>query len=115
MSMTERIKNEASTIGHTFASIERELNLANGSIRKWDVSTPSGDKLLKVAQLLNVTTDWLLTGEGDPKPSMQNNDSEDGLVSLIIAFHSADKQKRKAILQAALGTTGEEAAAHEAI
>lgn len=63
MTLTERIKLICAPLNHTFASIERELEFGQGTIRKWDTNIPSADKLLKVAQLLNTTTDWLLTGE----------------------------------------------------
>jgi transcriptional regulator with XRE-family HTH domain len=106
MPITERIKEKASAIGHTFASIERELNFANGSIRKWDNSVPSSDKLLKVAHILGVTTDWLLTGEETIASSQQltHPESEAMLYEIIDAYRVADKEQRRAILQAALGT-----------
>jgi len=68
MTLTERIKLVCTPLNHTFASIERELKFGQGTIRKWDNSIPSADKLLKVAQLLNTSTDWLLTG----KPLSEN-------------------------------------------
>ena len=67
MTLTERIKLVCAPLNHTFASIERELEFGQGTIRKWDTSIPSADKLLKVAQLLNTTTDWLLTGKNLPE------------------------------------------------
>jgi len=62
MSISERIKIEGAKSSYTLASIERELGLANGSIRRWDTSIPSADKLYKVAKLLNVTMDYLYIG-----------------------------------------------------
>ena len=47
----------------TFASIEREIGIGRGTIRKWDTNCPAADRLLKVANLLNTTTDFLLTGD----------------------------------------------------
>lgn len=46
----------------TFASIEREIGIGRGTIRKWDMNCPAADKLLKVANLLNTTMDYLMTG-----------------------------------------------------
>jgi len=65
MTSTEKIKEAAAKQGHTFASLERELGFAQGSIRKWDNSIPSADKLAKVAELLSVSIDWLITDEGE--------------------------------------------------
>ena len=67
MTLTERIKLLSAPLNHTFASIERKLEFGQGTIRKWDTNIPSADKLLKVAQLLDTTTDWLLTGKNLPE------------------------------------------------
>ena len=64
MSIADRIKNEGAKKNFTLASIERELGLGNGSIRRWDTSIPSADKLYKVAELLKVSMDYLYIGTG---------------------------------------------------
>lgn len=63
MLLTERIKGLAEPLNLTFASIERDAGLGRGTIRKWDTNCPSADKLLKVANLLHTTVDFLLTGK----------------------------------------------------
>ena len=46
--------------------LEEQLGLGNGVIKKWENSSPSCDRILKVANYFNVSVDWLLTGkEGD--------------------------------------------------
>lgn len=62
----------------TFASIERDVGIGRGTIRKWDMNCPSADKLLKVADLLNTTMDYLMTGKKDmlSKPSISDYDLE---------------------------------------
>ncbi len=62
MLLTERIKMLAEPLHMTFASIEREIGIGRGTIRKWDTNCPAADKLLKVANLLNTTMDYLMTG-----------------------------------------------------
>jgi len=42
--------------------LEKELALANGSIRRWNESSPSIDKVQKVADYFKVSTDYLLYG-----------------------------------------------------
>lgn len=69
MLLTERIKFLAKPLGMTFASIERDIDIGRGTIRKWDTNCPSADKLLKVANLLNTTTDFLLTGNNHDRHS----------------------------------------------
>lgn len=62
MLLTERIKQLADPLNMTFASIEREAGIGRGTIRKWDTNCPAADKLLKVANLLNSSMDFLMTG-----------------------------------------------------
>lgn len=80
MTLTDRIRQLAEQNNMTFASIERELNFGRGTIRKWDINCPSADKLLKVANLLHTTVDYLLTGK-DPKRFLRN------LMNFILSRH----------------------------
>ena len=65
--LTDRIKSLAEPLNMTFASIERDVGIGRGTIRKWDTNCPAADRLLKVANLLNTTTDFLLTGDDHKK------------------------------------------------
>lgn len=49
------------------AQIERELGFGNGTIRKWDTSLPSIDKVVAVANLINVSVDYLAGREETKK------------------------------------------------
>ena len=68
--LTERIKSLADPLHMTFASIERDVGIGRGTIRKWDANCPAADKLLRVA-------DFLITGEADNSFSfLTNSDAE---------------------------------------
>lgn len=56
----DKIKEVAKTKSLSIYRIERDLGFSNGSIRKWNNSTPSATSLKKVANYLNVTLDDLL-------------------------------------------------------
>ena len=61
----------------TIAALERECNLGNATIKKWGTSVPSADKLAKVADYFNVTTDYLLGRELSSKDERDiSNDLE---------------------------------------
>lgn len=44
----------------TFAQLERELGFGNGTIRKWNTASPSVEKLERLADYFQVSTDLLL-------------------------------------------------------
>lgn len=74
-SIVERIKS----IWHgSLYSLERELGIGNGCIARWDKNYPSVDKIVLVAEKLNVSTDYLLLGV---KTTL--SEEEKKLVSLI--------------------------------
>ena len=62
MSIVDRIKDAASRNGLTIPQIERELGFGNRTIYRWDKNSPSMDKVILVANLLNVSLSWLATG-----------------------------------------------------
>lgn len=60
MSIVNRIKRLCGRKNNTLIGLEREVCLGRGTIRNWDKNSPSGDKLQKVADYFNVSTDYLL-------------------------------------------------------
>lgn len=61
LTLKDRIKKlaEAKGIGG-IPKLESELGFGNGTIVKWDKSSPSADKLNKVADYFGVSVDYLL-------------------------------------------------------
>lgn len=60
MGLVQRIKLLSDEKKMSFAELERKLGFANSSIRKWDERTPGIDKIQKVADYFDVSTDYLL-------------------------------------------------------
>lgn len=60
MNLLKRIKRLCIKRNISIARLEQDTGLANGSIRKWGKTLPSSDRLQKVADYFNVTTDYLL-------------------------------------------------------
>ena len=99
MSIVERIRNLCKSENTTLAALERELNLSNGSIAKWDKSTPSIEKILLITNRFNVNIDWLVTG----KEAAELTPNEQELIELyrntndigqpLITNHAKDIQK----------------------
>lgn len=56
----ERIKALADEKNLSLREIELSANLSNNSLRRWNNSMPSADKLAAVAKILQVSTDYLM-------------------------------------------------------
>lgn len=60
--MVEEIKKLCKENATTIKALERELGLGNGTIRRWDNSPPSIEKILKVAERFNCSVEDLTGG-----------------------------------------------------
>ena len=56
----ERIKQICSERGLSISNLEKEAGLSNGSIRKWNRSSPTVDNLIAVSRILGFTLDEML-------------------------------------------------------
>lgn len=71
--MVDRICELAHKKGLSIAALEKAVGLSNGIIGKWRRQSPSCDKLKLIADYLNTTIDYLLTGIGN---ELEQNESE---------------------------------------
>lgn len=73
MEIVERIKKRCKEKATTMGTLEKELGFGNGNIRRWDERMPGADRVLAVANKLEVSVDWILTGKehGDLTPEEQ--------------------------------------------
>lgn len=60
MGLVDRVKLLANEKKMTISELERKTDLGNGTISRWDTRTPGIDKLNKVANFFDVSTDYLL-------------------------------------------------------
>ena len=63
MGLYENIRDIAKTKGVSINRLEKELGFARSSINKFNKNTPSVEKLQQIAEYLNVTVDYLVSGE----------------------------------------------------
>lgn len=80
--LVKRIKDLAYEKDISFAQLERSLDFSNGSIARWDKSSPSVDKVDKVAKYFNVALDYLLCktdrrGYYDPNIYLTDKEEKD--------------------------------------
>lgn len=91
MDIVKRIKQKCAEKGTTMGTLEKELGFANGSIRRWDERVPGADRVLILANRLEISVDWLLTGKesGNLTPEEQ---------ILIDTYRQADDRGKKNIM-----------------
>ncbi|WP_334116028.1 helix-turn-helix domain-containing protein [Streptococcus parasuis] len=117
MGILDKIKALANEQALTLAELERKLDFSNGSLRKWDTSTPSSDKIEKVADYFNVSTDYLLGRTDNPRIASDVVTAADGrevdlsnLRERVVMFDGKplsddDVEKIAQIIKLSLGVT----------
>lgn len=82
MGIVYRIKQEIKAHNTTIAAVERELGLGNGTISKWDKQSPSCNNMLKLANYLNCSVDYLLNGGEKNSPAEELTADEQELLTM---------------------------------
>ena len=77
MGLYERIRDIAKTKGYSVNRLEQELGFARSSISKFNKNTPSVEKIQQIADILNVSADYILTGKEDVLPTEKSLTSRD--------------------------------------
>ena len=78
MTTFERIEKLRKEAGLSQGKLEKELGFSNGSISKWKNSTPTYERLQKVANYFNVSVEYLASGElPENTPPLTPRDEKD--------------------------------------
>lgn len=64
----KKIEKLAKEKGITIAFLEKSMGFGNGTIRMWEKSSPSLDKIAKVADYFNVQVDYFIDKNHDRHP-----------------------------------------------
>lgn len=67
MTIKDRVKNLANLRDISIPDLEKKCGFGNGTIGKWDGSVPNALKLSLVANELDTTMEYLLTGKYDSR------------------------------------------------
>lgn len=67
MTVYERIENLRKSRSLSQGKLEKELGFSNGSISKWKNSTPTYERIQKIADYFDVSVNYLMTGEVEPE------------------------------------------------
>ena len=69
--LKERVQDMCDKRGITVNKLEQLADLSQGSIKNWDRHMPSIDKVYRVAEVLEVSVDYLFGYEGDYNKDLQ--------------------------------------------
>lgn len=89
--LVERIKELAKERNTNIAEIERIVGFGKSTINKWNASSPSAEKLLKVANFLSVYIEYLLTGKEPKYKSLDISSLTSYEIDIIMKFRSGNK------------------------
>lgn len=107
MTLVEKVKALCDEHEVTFAALERRLDFGNGTIRKWDNATPSGDKLAKVADYFRVSVDYLL-GRDEELLISQDDSPDENYTILSRSAKKLSPEQREQLLNVAKAMFREE-------
>ena len=94
MSLFNRLNGIIKQKNLTFARIEKDLSFGNGSLKRWEFSSPSIDKVILLANYLNISLEWLATGKNN-EATLSENETE--LLHIFSQF--SDREQIKIIGQ----------------
>lgn len=95
----QRIKELCSQAGITISKLESELGFGNSSIKKWkEATSPSVDKIVKVANYFEVSVDYLL-GMTDIADSTSNIINDEDIISFQRARQKMTPKDRERMMQ----------------
>lgn len=101
MTLLDRIKQLCEEKGETLASLERKMDFGNGTVRRWGDTTPSGDKLAKVADFFNVSVDYLLGRGASEAAEHISDDLDENFTILSRNAKKLSPSQRKKLLDIA--------------
>lgn len=77
MGLYENVKEAARLKGYSINRLEKELGFARSYISKFKTITPSADKIQKIADFLEVSVEYLMTGEQPKSQQLTPKDMKD--------------------------------------
>ncbi|AEY65383.1 helix-turn-helix transcriptional regulator [Clostridium sp. BNL1100] len=94
MSTVDKIKDLCISKDITPTELERILGFGKGVIRNWDKVSPTSDKLKRVADYFNVTTDYLL-GRSDQSKIVYDEELTEDEKTAVKAFLDTFRKMKK--------------------
>ena len=61
----QKIKKLAKEEGISIASLEKKLNIGNGTIRRWNEASPTLENISKIAKYFDISIDYFVEWEDE--------------------------------------------------
>ena len=106
MTLFERIKKIAKEHGYTLLKLNEKAGLGTGSIYNWKTKKPTIENIQKVADVLGVSTDYLLGNEDKNKDHIDVSKilEADQLYLKNTALSEEDRKRVQSVLSALLNS-----------
>lgn len=93
MDLYENIKKIASEKNYSINKLEKECDLPRSSIAKFRTSSPSIDKIITIADKLNCSVDYILSGVKPEIPDIDENS-----LRLLEMYAKLNKEQQNVIV-----------------
>lgn len=96
----ENLKKAREKVGLTQAQAAEAIGVSDGTYKNYEQGKrePNGDKMVTIANLFNVTTDYLLGREPAPNPFAELNLSEEDEANVVSKYMSLPPEIRACML-----------------
>ena len=96
----ENLKKAREKVGLTQAQAAEAIGVSDGTYKNYEQGKrePNGDKMVTIANLFNVTTDYLLGREPAPNPFAELNLSEEDEANVVAKYMSLPPEIRACML-----------------
>ena len=96
----ENLKKAREKVGLTQAQAAEAIGVSDGTYKNYEQGKrePNGDKMVTIANLFNVTTDYLLGREPAPNPFSDLNLSEEDEANVVAKYMSLPPEIRACML-----------------
>lgn len=85
MGLYENVKSAAKAKGYSINRLEKELGFSRSYILKFKTITPSAEKIQKIADFLDVSSEYLMTGDASTSDEPQLNQKDQKDIKEILA------------------------------
>lgn len=97
MTFFEKINQLIKDKNLTFREVERDCGFANASIRRWETQSPRFESVIKIANYLQVSVEYLAYDNSEKTNSCDNIPLSQNETDLIAMYRLLDNQNQETI------------------